>query len=222
MKRKNSGLDLQHIQPQTPTQESAFNAFASGKNLLMTGPAGVGKTIIAMYLALGAVMRRQASKLVIIRSVVPSRDIGFMPGGLKDKVALYETPYIDTCALLYGRDDAYDCLRSCRQLEFITTSFVRGTTIRDAIVFLDEGENLSFHECDTVITRVGENSRIIVCGDVNQSDLTRSDERQGFQDFSQILHDMNTFYTVEFSIEDVQRSDIVREYLEARRRVLKW
>jgi phosphate starvation-inducible protein PhoH len=222
VKRRNSGLYLHPFRSQTELQESAFKAFADGQNLLMTGPAGVGKTIIAMYLALNEVAKRNASRIVIVRSIVPSRDIGFMPGGLRDKISLYETPYIDACSVLYGRGDAYECLKGARQLEFTTTSFARGTTIRDAIVFIDEGENMSFHECDTMITRLGEETRAIICGDGHQSDLLRQEERNGFHDFCGVLQRMKSFSAVEFTVEDVRRSPLVKEYLETRRSVLKW
>lgn len=222
MKHRKTGLVLQHIRAQTTTQDAAFRAFLEdGNNLLMTGPAGVGKTIIAMYLGLNAVANRNFARMVIVRSVVPSRDIGFMPGGLRDKISLYEAPYIDAASLLYNRDDAYDCLKGSRQLEFTTTSFARGTTIRDAVVFVDEGENMSFHELDTMITRCGEDTRLIVCGDRNQSDLSREEERRGFVTFCDVLRSMESFSSVEFGVEDVRRSELVREYLETKRRVLK-
>ena len=218
-RKSNTGLSLGQLKPQTKKQESAFAAFDVGKHLLMVGPAGVGKTIIALYLALNEVIARRASRLIIVRSVLPSRDIGFMPGNLNEKAALYEAPYADACSFLYGRDDAYQCLKSC-YVEFMTTSFARGVTLRDAIVFIDEAQNMLFHEMDTMITRTGENTRLIVCGDANQTDLVRAEEQRGFTEFCSVLRDMDSFSDVVFDINDVQRSDLVKEYLKTRNRVL--
>lgn len=216
------GLDLHAIEPITKPQEQCFQAFAAGKNLLMAGPAGVGKTLVAMYLGLREVAAGRAARVVIVRSAVPSRDIGFLPGGLDEKVALYEAPYVDACSFLYGRDDAYSCLKSYRHIEFMTTSFARGTNVRDAVLYIDEAENMVYHELDTMITRTSEQTRLIVTGDENQSDLVRREEREGFGDFRRVLAEMESFVAVEFSIKDVRRSGLVRDYLETRNRVLNW
>jgi phosphate starvation-inducible protein PhoH len=221
-KQKNNSLDLLSLRPQSKSQEAAFDAFNAGDNLLMIGPAGVGKTIIAMYLALREVIARRMSRLVIVRSALPSRDIGFMPGNLHEKTSLYEAPYADACSFLYGRDDAYYLLKNHHQVEFLTTSFVRGITVRDAVIFVDEASNMSYHENDSIITRAGEGTRIIICGDKNQSDLVKSEDRQGFTDVCRVLREMKSFKTVEFSIADVRRSELVREYLETRNKILKW
>lgn len=221
MTRKNTGLHLYAIKPQTKSQEEAFDEFSSGQNLVMMGPAGAGKTIVAMYLALREVMSKKSNKLVIVRSAVPSRDIGFLPGSLEEKASLYEAPYADACSVIFGRDDAYDCLKRSNQVAFMTTSYARGINVRDSILFVDEASNMTFHECDTMITRAAEGTRVIVCGDRKQSDL-ECNQHEDFVKFCDVLGQMKSFSTIVYGIEDVMRSELVREYLRARQRVLKW
>jgi predicted ribonuclease YlaK len=185
----------------------------------MTGPAGTGKTLLALYLGMREVENRTAERVVVVRSIVPTRDVGFLPGTIREKAALYETPYHDLIGLLYDKHDAYANLKGSSQMEFLTTSFVRGITLRDSVVVIDEAENLSYHELDSVLTRVGENTRVIVCGDPRQSDLKQLDQG-GFEDFCRVLSQMESFSVVEFGMEDVRRSAVVREYLCARKKVL--
>lgn len=216
-----SGLRLNPISPATKAQNNALASFTNGSNLLMTGPAGTGKTLLAMYLGLREVEERRADKIVIVRSIVPTRDVGFLPGTIREKSMLYEAPYQDLSTLLYDKHDAYANLKGAFRLEFLTTSFVRGITIRNSVVFIDEAENMTMHELDSVLTRVGEDTRVIVCGDPRQSDLESRDQG-GFEDFCRVLSGMQSFSTVEFGIEDVRRSAVVKEYLRARKKVLDW
>lgn len=221
-KKSNNGLTLAGLRPHTDAQAEAFTHFESGHNLLMTGPAGVGKTIVAMYLALREVAQRRLERVIVIRSVVPSRDIGFLPGGLEEKISLYEQPYEDACSQLYGRDDAYQCLKLHRSLEFMSTSFARGINLRDAALFIDEASNMTYHEIDTMITRACDGTRVIICGDSKQSDLVDPQDRKGFSGLRGVVAEMPSFRTVEFGVADVRRSGLVQEYLEARMRVLSW
>jgi phosphate starvation-inducible protein PhoH len=207
-------FSLRNIQPMTVNQEKAFQEYDAGKNLMLHGAAGTGKTFISMYLALEEILRKNSyyNRIVVIRSVVPSRDMGFLPGNSKEKAKVYEEPYREICDDLFGRGDGYDILRMKNLVEFTTTSFLRGITFRDAIVIVDECQNLTGHECDTVITRVGDNSKIVFCGDFKQTDLQRRD-REGFLQFSNVLHNLNNFTFIEFNVENIVHSGLVKEYI---------
>ena len=204
-----SGLELAEIEPLTRNQ---LRAFESDKNLVLHGCAGTGKTFISCYLAFDDMTKNQYEKLVIIRSAVPTRDIGFLPGTEKEKSSVYEEPYYDISIDLFERGDAYQILKTKRLVHFMTTSYIRGITLRDAVILIDECQNMSFHELDSIITRVGENCRVIFCGDFSQSDL----KQNGMKEFFEVLASMNRFDFIEFGVEDIVRSGFVKEYIIAK------
>ena len=204
-----SGLELAEIEPLTRNQ---LRAFESDKNLVLHGCAGTGKTFISCYLAFDDMTKNQYEKLVIIRSAVPTRDIGFLPGTEKEKSSVYEEPYYDISIDLFERGDAYQILKTKRLVHFMTTSYIRGITLRDEVILIDECQNMSFHELDSIITRVGENCRVIFCGDFSQSDL----KQNGMKEFFEILASMNRFDFIEFGVEDIVRSGFVKEYIIAK------
>lgn len=204
-----SDLQLGTISPITNNQAKVFK---SQKHLVLHGVAGTGKTFLSMYLSLKALFNGDFDKLFIIRSAVPTRDIGFLPGNDKDKAEIYESPYRDICGELFDRGDAYEILKLKNHLEFKTTSFIRGTTIRNAIIIVDECQNMTMHELDSIITRVGDNCRIFFCGDFRQSDL----KTNGLKHFFNILKEMDCFDFVDFEIEDIVRSGLVKEYITAK------
>lgn len=208
-------FSLRKIHPLTDNQENTFRAYDSGQNLMLHGVAGTGKTYISMYLALEEVLKPNSkyNKIVVIRSVVPSRDMGFLPGSAKEKAKVYEEPYKEICDDLFGRGDGYDILRMKGLVEFATTSFLRGVTFRDAIVIVDEFQNMNLAELDTVITRIGHNCKIIFCGDIRQSDFVKREERQGMLTFMKIIDRMNIFQKIEFEVADIVRSALVKNYI---------
>lgn len=208
-------LRLSKITPLTDNQQKAFDSFNAGKNLLLHGLAGTGKTFMSLYLGLDSVMQRDSlhSSVVIVRSVVPTRDIGFLPGDEADKTKVYESPYRGICSELFGRDDAYEVLKHHRVIDFVTTSFIRGITINNAIVIVDECNNMNFHELDSIITRIGSNCRLLFCGDYRQADLSKQLERDGLKHFIKILDEMKCFEHVEFKEDDILRSDVVKQYI---------
>ena len=222
MKRKpiNSGY-LTQIKPLTPSQEKVFDAFSKQKNLYMYGAAGTGKTFIGMYLALQEILNEQSSydKLYIVRSLVPTREIGFLPGDHEDKAELYQIPYQNMVRYMFKMpDDAsfgmlYANLKAQETISFWSTSFLRGTTLDNAIVLVDEMQNLNFHELDSIITRLGVNTKIIFAGDAAQTDLVKTNERNGILDFMKIIQGMDEFEMVEFGIQDIVRSGLVKSYL---------
>lgn len=208
-------FELRKISPLTPNQDKTFTAYHQGYNLILHGYAGTGKSYISLYLALKEVLSGSAlyDKIVIIRSVVPSRDIGFLPGSIKDKIKVYEEPYKEICDNLFGRGDGYDILKMKGLIEFTTTSFLRGTTFNNAIVIVDELQNMTFPELDTVMTRMGDPSKVIFCGDFRQTDLTRESEKSGIQHFLNITKRMSRFEYVEFEKSDIVRSGLVKDYI---------
>ena len=208
-----NNLKLARITPITENQRRTFDLYDDDKNLLLYGTAGTGKTFCALYLALEELLSKQSeyNKVVIVRSVVPTRDMGFLPGSAREKALVYESPYYSICTELLGRGDAYELLKRKGVIEFMTSSFVRGITLKDCIVIVDEFQNMNFEELHSVITRVGENCKIIFSGDCNQNDLRR--EESGFYKFVKILSGMNSFGIVEFDIEDIVRSKMIKEYI---------
>lgn len=215
------GFKINEIHPLTDNQQRAFEAFENGKNLLLHGMAGTGKTFISLYLGLSEVTSPIGNydKVVIVRSVVPTRDMGFLPGNHKEKAMVYEAPYSIIATELFNRGDAYQILKQKNLIEFISTSFIRGTTLNNCIVVVDEVSNMTLHELDSVITRMGKNCRVIFSGDFRQSDLTKEQERNGLKDFMRILNNMRSFDYVEFDENDIVRSGLVKEYIIAKDRL---
>ena len=211
------------VEPMTMSQEIVFTAWDEGNHIVMSGTAGSGKTFIGLYLALEDVMDKgnEWEKVIICRSVVPTREIGFLPGTLEEKIEAYTGPYRQICTELFDDKEAYDKLVKHGTIEFVSTSHIRGTTFNDAIIIVDEMQNLTFHELDSIITRVGRNCRVIFCGDYYQSDFTKTSDRQGIQKFLEILELMKKFTVVEFTWADIVRSDFVRDYIMTKELVLQ-
>lgn len=210
---------LKRITPLTQAQKDVFEAYDEGYHLMLHGVAGTGKTFIGLYLALSSVLETgEYGKVYIVRSVVPSRDMGFLPGNHKEKSKVYEVPYADICSRLFDRGDAYDLLRTKNVIEFMTTSFVRGITLDNCVLIVDEVQNMSPMELHSLMTRVGENCRVIFSGDVNQDDLTseRKKEYSGLRDFLKIIEAMEEFDFIEFNVNDIVRSNLVKSYIIAR------
>ena len=210
------------IKPLTKNQEKFFDEYKKGKNLFAYGAAGTGKTFIALYLALKEVLNQMTpyEKVYIVRSLVSTREIGFLPGDHEDKSFLYQIPYKNMVKYMFEMSDdtefemLYGALKGQETIGFWSTSFIRGTTLDNAILIVDEMQNLNFHELDSIITRVGENSKIIFCGDASQSDLTKTNERNGILDFMKIIRAMeDDFSSIEFGLDDIVRSGLVRNYL---------
>lgn len=211
---QNNHFELRTIKPLTVNQTRVFETYEQGYNMVLHGYAGTGKTFLSLYLALRDLLDEDMyKKIVIIRSVVPSRDIGFLPGSPTQKAAVYEKPYQEICDNLFGRGDGWNILKMKRLVEFETTSFLRGTTFNDSIVIVDESNNMNFQELDTVMTRLGNNSKIIFCGDYRQSDLNKPHDKTGIVEFMGITKNMRSFQHIEFHMTDIVRSGTVKEYI---------
>lgn len=220
-KCKVKATDLKSVYPLTPNQEIFFNYYHQGHEaLLLHGVAGSGKTYIAMYNALKEILEKKSvyHRLVIVRSAVPSRDIGHLPGDEKEKTEVYMIPYIDICTSLFPRfgPQAWGRLVEQKVVEFMITSHVRGLTLDDAIVIIDEAQNMTDMELNSIITRIGNNSKIIFCGDFRQTDLSKRNDMSGLKKFLSIAEHMNLFRIVEFGVEDIVRSALCKEYIIAR------
>ena len=224
-RRKPINVDLMRdIDPLTENQKLLYDAYADDKNIVAYGCAGTGKTFITLYNALQDVLDETTpyEKIYIVRSLVATREIGFLPGDHEDKSALFQIPYKNMVKFMFALPtDAdfemlYGNLKTQGTISFWSTSFIRGTTLDNAIVIVDEFQNLNFHELDSIITRVGENSKIMFCGDATQSDLLKDRERNGIADFMKVLRMMPSMNIVEFGVEDIVRSGLVKEYILAK------
>jgi predicted ribonuclease YlaK len=216
----NSG-HLVDIQPITDSQKRLCESYAAGKNIAAFGSAGTGKTFITLYNAIKEVLNAETpyKKVYIVRSLIATRESGFVIGDYEDKSWLYQVPYKHMVKYMFqmSSDDEfenlYKNLKEQETIKFWSTSYIRGTTLDDAIVIVDEFENLNFHELDSIITRVGQNSKIHFCGDATQTDLEQTVERNGIIDFIKILRRMPSIDIIEFGIGDIIRSGLVKEYL---------
>ena len=226
MKRKKpiSNTYLLDIEPITENQKKLFESYSQDKHLVAYGTAGTGKTFISLYNALADILDETTpyEKIYLVRSLVSTREIGFLPGDHEDKADIYQIPYKNMVKYMFQmQSDAdfemlYGKLKAQDSIKFWSTSFIRGTTLDNAIIIVDEFQNLNFHELDSIITRVGENSRIIFCGDAIQSDLVKTNDRNGIHDFLNILRKMPSFDIIEFGIDDIVRSGLVKEYIIAK------
>jgi phosphate starvation-inducible PhoH-like protein len=226
MKRKKpiSNTYLLDIESITDNQKKLFDSYAEGKHLVAYGTAGTGKTFISLYNALADVLDESTpyERIYLVRSLVSTREIGFLPGDHEDKADIYQIPYKNMVKYMFQMpSDAdfemlYGNLKAQETIKFWSTSFIRGTTLDNAIVIVDEFQNLNFHELDSIITRVGENSRIMFCGDASQTDLVKTNDRNGIHDFLNILRKMPSFDIIEFGIDDIVRSGLVKEYIIAK------
>jgi predicted ribonuclease YlaK len=207
--------DLLEVQPITKNQELVFEAWDQGDNLVLAGSAGTGKTFLALFMAFEEVLEpdTEYDQVVVIRSMVPTRDMGFLPGTMEEKQDAYTSPYRSICAELFGDTTTYNKAISAKKVRFESTSFIRGVTINNSIIVVDEMQNLNFHELDSVITRVGKNTRIIFCGDYRQSDFKWDDDKEGIIKFLNIMEQLKKFSTITFGWEDIVRSDFVRDYI---------
>jgi phosphate starvation-inducible protein PhoH len=205
---------IRHFKPLTENQRIAYDEFRNGKNLVLYGYPGTGKTYIACSFALESLESKEIKQIRIIRSSVSSRDIGFLPGTEAEKMAVYEKPYEAIFNSIVGRGDAYDIMKKRHTIVFESSSFHRGMTYDDTFLLVDEFQNMSFEELNTIITRVGENTRVMFCGDIRQCDLGW--QESGFGTMKKVLTKLPKYFTmVSMEVEDIVRSDLVRDYIIA-------
>lgn len=216
--RKPAKLRLEHLRTLdllTKNQEIAYESFKEGFNLILDGAAGTGKTYLGCYLGIHDALDNESprDKIVIVRSALPTRDMGYLPGTKEEKEAAYTDPYIAMFYDFFDDKEAWSKLTQMGNVEFLTTSFIRGLTINDATVIIDEAQNCTFHELCSIITRLGTTCRLIICGDYYQSDLKSKGDQNGIIDFIKILNHMKYFDHIEFTWEDIVRSGMVRDFI---------
>ncbi len=223
-KKKTLGIshtELSDIKPITDNQKEVFEQYQKGQNLFLYGVAGTGKTFVALYNALKDVLNPKSprERVYIVRSLLPTRDIGFLPGDEEDKSYLYQVPYQNMVRFMFKQpdersfDQLYNNLRNQGTIDFLSTSFLRGVTIDNGVIIVDECQNLNFHELDTIITRVGQDTKIVFAGDIQQTDLTKTNDRNGILDFVNIMQEMKEIECIEFGIGDIVRSGLLKSYL---------
>jgi len=211
-------LELHEVKPLSDAQISTFQNYQTGKSQVLSGSAGTGKTYIAMYKAFEEILNSKNNyrRIVIVRSAVATRDIGHLPGTLEEKQAIYELPYIGICNELFGRGDAYGLMRKSHIIDFMLTSYVRGITLDETIIIVDEFQNMTAHEADSIMTRLGKGSKIIFCGDTCQTDFTRNTEKD-IDNFLRVLRILPQHFDFNyFTSDDIVRSGIVKDYIKAK------
>jgi len=217
-KKRWSTHDIKAIVPLTQTQKDMFQQFYQGDQLCVYGSAGTGKSFIALFLAIHDILdiKRPQKRLIIVRSAVPTRDMGFMPGSIDEKSSLYEMPYKDIFSDLFSRKSTYEDMKEARLVEFMTTSYVRGLTWDNAIIVVDEVQNMSWHEIHSIMTRIGKDSRVIFTGDMTQTDLTNyKGDKSGMDQFIRVVKKMEEFAIVYFTTDDIVRSSLVKSWIVA-------
>ena len=211
-------LKLIDVKAITEAQQSFFDNYDTGKSQLLLGFPGTGKTFLSLYKAFNEIIngKTEVSRIIIVRSAVPTRDIGFLPGDLNEKSQIYELPYKRICAELFGRDDAYEILVAKGVVQFMITSYVRGITLSNCVVIMDEFQNCTAHEADSVLTRLGQDSKALFCGDFMQTDFTKMKDMD-IGKFVDVLEAMGNWFSInEFGVEDIVRSGIVKAYIQAK------
>ena len=211
-------INLEHLtsfQAITDTQAKVLELWKKNYNLVLSGSAGTGKTYVALRLALEEVLNKDTvyERVIVLRSIVPTRDIGFLPGDEEEKKQAYAAPYISICGEILGSNDGWTKLLHADKIKFQSTSFIRGVTYNNSIVVVDEMQNLNFHELDSVITRIGQNCRLLMCGDYLQSDFQKESDKNGIVQFMRIIDHLKNFENVMFTWKDIVRSDMVRDYI---------
>lgn len=206
-----------NVKPLTTNQETMFHSYFNDNQVVAYGSAGTGKTFLALYLAITDILakRNQRERIIVVRSAVPTREQGYLPGTLEEKQMHYENPYRDIMAELFGRFSTYDDMKEAGLIEFMTTSFIRGLTWDNCVVIVEEGQNMTWHEINSTMTRVGENTRIIFTGDLIQTDLNkRNNDTTGMADFIKVAQKMDSFDLIKFTTHDIVRGKFVKEWIE--------
>jgi predicted ribonuclease YlaK len=210
---------LKGFEPLTENQSKFFEMYRGGGYFIsLLGSPGTGKSFCAAYKALEEVLDKTNpfKQLVIIRSAVQTRDVGFLPGSMEEKSELYEMPYMEICTTLFGRNDAYQRLKEQGYIRFITTTAIRGISLDDAVILVDECQSMTWHELSTVLTRVGHRSKIMFCGDKGQNDLIKSkNDQSGLGIFLEVARTMNAYQEIIFTPDDIVRSSLVKDFIVA-------
>jgi len=217
-KKRWSQHDLTQIQPLTINQRKLFDLYDDGFNIIAHGSAGTGKTFLALYLALSDIINPSPryETVKIVRTAVPTVNVGHLPGTLEEKMAVYELPYMDICSELFGRSSTYADMKKAGLIQFMSTSYIRGNNWNDTVVIVDEAQNMTWHEINTIVTRLGTNSIVIFTGDILQTDITKNSRNvSGMMRLMKTGERMEEFGTVQFTRDDIVRSSLVKSWIIA-------
>lgn len=209
--------DLKQVKPYTPPQTEMIYDFMQGKNLVAHGSAGTGKSFIASFLALNAILdpTTDQNQIIIVRSAVPTREVGHLPGTIEEKMAVYEEPYVEIFAELMGRHNTYHDMKEAGKVKFVSTSFIRSVSWNNAVVIADECQNMEWTEIDTVATRTGRNTRVIFCGDTKRQGDLRGKQQTGIHNLTRVADQMGGFSNVVFTRHDIVRDKFVKDWITA-------
>lgn len=210
---------LRTFEALSENQQKFFDMYKRGGYFMFClGAPGTGKTFLSMYRSIEEVLSKDNpfKQVVIVRSIVPTREIGFLPGSLEEKQEIYELPYQEICTTLFGRKDAWERLKEQGYARFLSTTAIRGISIDDSIIIVEECQNFTFHELSTILTRVGYRSKIIFCGDRFQTDLGKNkNDQSGLKQFLDISRTISSYEEVVFTSNDIVRSSLVRDFIIA-------
>ena len=200
--------------PKSPSQQAYLEAIQHYDLVIAIGPAGTGKTYLAMAMALSALSKKEVSRIVLARPAVEAGErLGFLPGDMFAKVHPYLRPLYDA---LYSMMDVERANRLIErgEIEIAPLAFMRGRTLNDSFVILDEAQNATAEQMKMFLTRLGLNSKAVVTGDITQIDLPSS-QMSGLVQISEILQGIEAIKFVHFSERDVVRHRLVQEIIKA-------
>lgn len=213
-------LDIKPIKPITEAQRAMVESFFMGNHVVADGSAGTGKTYLSLWLALNLVLSKEYNqhKIIIVRSNVPTgKDVGHLPGELEEKMAPFEAPYRDILQDLLGKPSSYDDMKEAGVIEFMPVAFIRGLSWDNAVVIVDESQNMDDATVNTIMTRVGKNTKVIICGDRAQNDLVYDKKTpSGFDNMIRILSNMDEVDIIRFTKRDIVRSGFVKAWIVAK------
>lgn len=219
--------DCKDIVPLTDRQDDAFRSWyqRADSHLALLGSAGVGKTLLACYLGINEVLNPKTpqKQLIIVRAANATKEIGFLPGTKEEKEEIFQLPYFDVFRFLFNRAATYRDMCDAGVIKFTTTSHIRGLTFENAIVIFDEIQSASRHDIDSLATRLGDDSRLIMIGDGYQNDLhsKRGTEVSGFDYAVGMMHKIDDFDVIQFTHDDIVRSGFVKKWIIESERIPK-
>ena len=208
------GMNGKPITARTENQQLLVKAFENNDLVFATGPAGSGKTFVAIALAVKALKNKEVRKIILSRPAVEAGEkLGFLPGEMKDKLDPYLQPLYDALQDMIPAAKLKEYMEN-NVIQIAPLAFMRGRTLNDAVIILDEAQNTTTHQIKMFLTRLGMNAKMIVTGDVTQIDLPPS-TTSGLIQAMQILKGVNGIGKIEFTKKDIVRHKLVQRIVEA-------
>ena len=208
------GLNGKPITGRTPNQQKLVEEFAHNDLTFALGQTGTGKTYVAIALAVRALKNREARKIILSRPAVEAGEkLGFLPGDMKDKIDPYLQPLYDALEDMIPPMKLKEYMET-KVIQIAPLAFMRGRTLNDAIIVLDEAQNTTPHQIKMFLTRLGMNAKMIITGDITQIDLPRT-TTSGLVQALKVLRDVRGIGRVEFTKKDIIRHQLVQRIVEA-------